>query len=206
MSAQSEPRYYTDSDVRQRLVNFNVYAQPSTIFRRIGTDLNGVRPEVNDRFLSRLNVESGFSADVHLRPLYLGIGVGQTWINYAHALSDDVVQETKARYWSIPFRAGLVTQLSDEVSLEVWPTITYRRAIRFQQSGVNGLVDAPHAPSFWTAGIQVGGNMAITEYLSYSLMGMMDYGFGDLEEGTINRAYAELPLFVGVRMGLRLSL
>jgi len=206
LSAQSEPRYYTDSDVRQRIVNFNVYGQPTTMFRRIGSDLNGVQPEVDDRFLSRLNVETGFSADVHLRPLYLGIGVWQTWVNYAHRLSNDEVQSTKARYWSIPMRAGLVTQLSDEVSLEAWPTVTYRRAISFQQSGLNGSGDAPHAPSFWTAGIQVGGNVALTEYLSYSLMGVMDYGFGDLEDGTSNRAYTELPLFVGIRMGLRLSL
>ncbi len=86
--AQSQPRYYTDSDVRQRVVNFNVYGQPGTVFRRIGADLNGVQPEVTDKFLSRLMGETGFSADFNLRPLYLGVGVGQTWVNYGHRLEN----------------------------------------------------------------------------------------------------------------------
>ena len=201
--AQSQPRYYTDSDVRQRVVNFNVYGQPGTVFRRIGADLNGVQPEVTDKFLPRLIGETGFSVDFNLRPLYLGVGVGQTWVNYAHRLENDEVQDVKARYWSIPIRAGLVTHLSDGVTLEAWPTVTYRKAISFEHSA---LANPVYAPQFWTAGIQVGATVAINEYVSFLLMGVMDYGFGDLEEGATWRSYTELPLFLGVRTGLRVSL
>ena len=203
LQAQSQPRYYTDSDVRQRIVNFNVYGQPGTQFRRIGTDLNGVQPEVNDRFLSRLNGETGISVDFNLRPLYLGVGVGQSWINYGHRLENDDVTDVQARYWAIPMRAGLVTHLSDEVTLEAWPTVTYRRAISFEHSAYPNPI---FAPDFWTAGIQVGSTVAITEYLSFVLMGVMDYGFNDLEAGASWREYSELPLFFGVRAGLRVSL
>ncbi|MFM1884015.1 MAG: hypothetical protein RL168_199 [Bacteroidota bacterium] len=201
--AQSQPRYYTDSDVRQRVVNFNVYGQPGTVFRRIGADLNGVQPEVTDKFLPRLTGETGFSADFNLRPLYLGIGVGQTWVNYAHRMENDAVQEVKARYWSIPVRAGLVTHLSDEVTLEAWPTVTYRKAISFEHST---LANPVYASQFWTAGLQVGSTVAINEYVSFLLMGVLDYGFGDLESGATWRSYTELPLFLGVRAGLRVSL
>ncbi len=203
LRAQTQPRYYTDSDVRQRVVNFNVYGQPGTVFRRIGADLNGVQPDVTDRFLPRLTAETGFSADFNLRPLYLGIGVGQSWINYGHRFESGQTFGVQARYWAIPFRAGLVTHLSDEVTLEAWPNVTYRRAISFEHSD---LVNPVYADQFWTAGLQVGSTVGITEYLSFVLMGVMDYGFNDLEEGTGWRDYTELPLFLGVRAGLRVAL
>ena len=52
----------------------------------------------------------------------------------------------------------------------------------------------------------MGSTVAITEYLSFVLMGVMDYGFNDLEAGASWREYSELPLFFGVRAGLRVSL
>lgn len=203
LRAQAQPKYYTDSDVRQRVVQLNVYGQPGTVFRRIGADLNGVQPEVSDKFLPRLTAETGVTADFSLRPLYVGIGLGQSWVHYAHRFESGEVHDVSARYWSVPFRAGLVTHLSDELTLEAWPVVTYRRAISFEHSS---FFSPTYASQFWTAGLQVGSTVGITEYLSFVLMGVMDYGFNDLEEGTAWREYTELPLFLGVRAGLRVAL
>jgi len=54
--------------------------------------------------------------------------------------------------------------------------------------------------------LQVGSTVAINEYVSFLLMGVMDYGFGDLEAGATWRDYTESPLFLGVRAGLRVAL
>lgn len=203
---KEEPRYYTDSEVPKHLININMYGQPSTLFRRIGTDLNGNQPNVTDRFVSQLNGDVGLAVDVHLRPLYLGVGMGQTWVNYGHRNEDESLRQTHARYWAIPMRAGLVTQLSDELSLEVWPTVTYRKAISFENSLDNQPLSSGFSPSYWTAGVQVGASLALTDRLSFTLMGAMDYGFDDLEAGTSLRSYTELPLFIGVRTGFRIKL
>ena len=89
------------------------------------------------------------------------------------------------------------------MTLEAWPTVTYRKAISFEHST---LANPVYVDQFWTAGLQVGSTVAINEYVSFLLMGVMDYGFGDLEAGATWRSYTELPLFLGVRAGLRVSL
>ena len=207
--SQSEPQFYTDSKVRTRRFAISTYSQPMVLFRRIGADLNGNRPEVNNSFRTGPNLDVGFSIDFNIRPLRIGIGLGHSWVNYSVVedeplYSADGIIRTSASYISLPFRAGLITPLNDRVNLEVWPEVIYRQAISFEK---DWLIDM--APNYrdiiWSAGINIGSSITLSEYWKWTIMGVMDYGFNDFEEPS-GDGISELPIFIGLRTGIRLSI
>ena len=205
VDAQLEPKFYVDSEVRTRRVAISAYSQPMLLFRRIGTDLNGVSPVVNTAFRSGFNFDSGLSFDFNIRPLRLGIGIGQTWVNYSVSdESGNSIVNTSARYLSIPFRAGLVTPLNDRITLEVWPQVIYRSVISYKKDWLITMIPL-YRPQVWSAGINIGSSISLTEYLRWTLMGVMDYSFNDLEMDP-SKDYSELPIFTGLRVGLRLTI
>jgi hypothetical protein len=57
----------------------------------------------------------------------------------------------------------------------------------------------------WSAGLNVGPSVSVTEYLRWTIMGVIDYGFSDLERSS-SEGVLELPIFLGIRTGLRLSI
>lgn len=200
INAQSEPQFYLDSEVRTRRISLSTYSQPMALFRRIGADLNGTRPDVNSTFRTGLNLDAGISLDFNLGSLRIGAGIAHSWINYSvNDVSGNV--STSARYLSIPFRAGLVTTLNDRISLEVWPQVIYRQAISYEKDWLIDMVPN-YREVIWSAGLNVGPSITVTEYLRWTIMGVIDYGFSDLEADGV----VELPIFIGIRTGLRFSI
>ena len=203
IDAQSEPQFYVDSEVRTRRISLSTYAQPMVLFRRIGADLNGNRPDVNSTFQTGFNSDAGISLDFNLGSLRVGAGFGHTWINFSTTESENVIK-TSATYLSVPLRAGLVTILNDRVSLEVWPQVIYRKAQSYEKDWLIQMI-----PEFreviWSAGLNVGPSVSVTEYLRWTIMGVIDYGFSDLERSS-SEGVLELPIFLGIRTGLRLSI
>ena len=205
INAQSEPQFYIDSEVRTRRMSLSTYAQPMVLFRRIGADLNGTRPQVNSTFRTGPNLDAGISVDFNLGSLRIGTGIGHLWVNYS--VNDDIIMNTvstSARYLSIPFRAGLVTTLNDRVSLEVWPQVIYRQAISYEKDWLIDMVPN-YREVIWSAGLNVGPSITVTEYLRWTMLAVIDYGFNDLETFSSD-GVVELPIFVGIRTGLRLSI
>ena len=204
----TDPVYYTDSDVVVRPWAFEAGVTPVTMFRRVGRDLQGNLPEVNNTWHPRLGMDAGFNATYQGGNIRLSVGASQSWLNWAVSETvngEDVMVSTHAQYVTLPIRAGLVTHLNDMVDLEVWPNFTYRWNQSLVKTGTSEPVVV--TPTASSAGLDIGASWRIGSHWRYFVRGGIGFGLQDLEIdeeiGNPYRNHTELPLFVGVQTGIR---
>jgi len=204
----TDPVYYTDSDITVRPWAFEASGAPLTMFRRVGRDLQGNLPEVNDTWRPRAGLDAGVNAIYQGGNIRLSVGLSQTWLNWATSTTvndEEILVSTHAQYLSLPIRAGLVTHLTDMVDLEVWPNFTYRWNQSLVKTGTN--IEPVVSPTASSAGLDIGASWRVGTHWRYFVRGGIGFGLQDLEVtedvGNPYRNHTELPLFVGVQTGIR---
>jgi len=200
--------FYTDSKVSSNKVSFEAFASPMTMLRKVASDLQGNQVSVSDTWHAMLNTETGMVFTYNTRSLRFGVGVGQSDLRWGVSDSMGNRVNTHARYWTFPVRVGLVTQITDVFSLEVWPQLTIRKAISLEKNWLI-LPVAPRAETPLAAGLTVGSAFRMNDHFSFTLGAVMEFGLDDLEDagsGPAFRTHGELPFFLGLRTGLRFSL
>lgn len=200
--------FYTDSKVAVSKVSFEAFASPMTMLRKVASDVQGNLVSVDDTWHAMLNTETGMVFTYNTRGLRFGVGVGQSDLRWGVSDSLGNRVNTHARYWTFPIRAGLVTQITDIISLEVWPQLTIRKVISLEKDWA-ALIWPPRAEMPLSAGLSVGSAFRMNDHFHFTLGAVMEFGLDDLEDagaGPAFRSHGELPFFLGLRTGLRFSL
>ena len=201
----TEPEYYTDSDLKKRIVLLEARSSSMVGMRRLATTMDGtvVDPSLFP-YKPRFVMSNGIHGAFLLKgSLHAGIGVEMSDWSYAvHSPSLPVEPFTwRGSYWAIPFRAGFVTEVNETYTLEVWPQATVNRLNVFRINDEDQTVQATQ--QFWSGGISLFGGRAVGVRGRFLLGATMDFGFRPLYY--VNARATEYPIRTGVSAGYRMA-
>lgn len=216
------PVYFTDSEVDKNYVSFGIHGDPLFTQRRIfSLNSSGLNSGVTrDDFPATggFGYNYGATADFRINSnIRLGIGVGQTAINYRlddyeYALNGDtalVGLNTSTLYNSFPLRVGFVTNMNSAWSLEIWIPVSYNTLVSYEESTVfNGQdimenLTEDANPNMWSAGIQVGGAFHITD--QWSITGTAQFRYFTTQIIDKPNRPRETPYGTGISLGVRFT-
>ncbi len=220
---EDEPVYYTDSEVETQYVSFGVHFDPMFTQRRLFSLNNaGVNNGLTEDdfpatggFGYNWGAYANFNINSNLR---LGIGAGQTTINYRldeyeYILNNDtssVGLNINARYNTIPLRIGFTTAMNDAWDLEIWIPVAYNRLVSYSESAtvqgmeINEDLTDEASWDMWSVAIQVGGAFYFTDNWAVTTHAQFRYFTTQIIDKP-NRP-VETPYGVGLSVGLRYSL
>lgn len=219
----TDPVYFTDSDVKRRIVSFGVHYDPMFTQRRLSAlDEVGLANDVSrDDFPATGGYGDNWGAYVNFNinsSLRLGIGGGQTNIRYRLDNFEYVEGADTSRlnlnvvgnYTTIPLRVGFTTSMNDVWDLEVWIPVAFNILNSYTESGtLNGvqrtwdLTDEARS-NLWSAGILVGGAFYFTDNWAVTMSAQFRY-FGVPMYDHASRP-TETPYGLGGSVGLRYRL
>lgn len=218
----TDPIYFTDSDVEKRYISFGIHGDPLYTQRRIfSLNSSGLNSGVTrDDFPATGGFGYSYGATVDFRlntNIRLGAGIGQTMINYrlddySYALNGDtalVGLNTSTLYNTFPLRVGFVTNMNSAWSLEIWIPVAYNTLSKYEESTTfNGLainedLTEEANSTMWSAGIQVGGAFHITD--QWSITGTAQFRYFTTQIIDKPNRPRETPYGTGISLGIRFT-
>ncbi len=218
-----EPVYYTDSEVETRYVSFGLHFDPLFTQRRLfslnNAGVNNGLTEDDFPATGGFGYNWGGYVNFNINSnLRLGIGAGQTAINYRldnyeYVMNGDtsaVGLNVAAQYNTFPLRIGFTTAMNDAWDLEIWIPVAYNRLSSYRESttfqGMDIEEDLTDQASrdMWSVAIQVGGAFYFTDNWAVTASAQFKYFTTQIIEKP-NRP-VETPYGVGLSLGLRYSL
>jgi hypothetical protein len=152
-----------------------------------------------------LNFGGGVFGAIALKgALHFGAGIESNRWGYSAKFSPLLSVEPlmyRGDYTSVPFRAGFISEVSENWNLEVWPSTAVNFLRRFQ-AGENDWTEQA-TQRFWSGGIQVQGSRAVGTSGRFVLGAVLDLGFAPLYDSPTRDE--ELPFRTGLTAGYRLS-
>ncbi|TNE28235.1 MAG: hypothetical protein EP346_09750 [Bacteroidetes bacterium] len=218
--AQPDKVYYTDSDIEKHYASFGIHFDPLYTHRRLfalnNADANSNYDKDNFPASGGFGYNWGGYVNFNINSsLRLGVGAGQTTINYTlekykyyyNGDTSSVNLKVNGVYNTFPLRIGFSTPMNDVYSLEIWIPIAYNKLVTYQEntsiSGENLNEDLTEQANsdMWSVAIQVGGAFHLTDHWSVIASAQFRYFTTPMIEKA-NRP-TETPYGAGLTLGLR---
>lgn len=217
----TDPVYYTDSDVEHNYVSFGIHYDPLYSGRRLfalnNADANAGLDREDFPATGGYGYNWGGYMDFNINSsLRLGVGAGRTTMAYrlddypyidGNGDTSNVGLNVGGLYNSFPLRIGFATPMNDAWDLEIWIPIAYNRLSTYTEStSLNGsmiendLTDQARK-EVWSVAILVGGAFYFTDNWAITAHAQFRYFTAPMIDKPDRPT--ETPYGAGVSLGIR---